>query len=107
MNYPFRFLSLARFIISNVILTFIFKISRLVIVTIHFMKISCLVTIRQLSIHGNARVSCWRPDALPDVNQLGSGKRHWNLTTSSAEMEFCLCIIITIYFENVDVLPCC
>ena len=49
------------------------------------------VTIRHLSIHGNVGMNfcLWRPDVLPDVNQLGLWKTRWNLaTTSSAEVEF-------------------
>ena len=45
-------------------------------------RISCLVTIRQLSIHGNVGTRFWGPDVLPDVNQLGLGKRRFNLATS-------------------------
>ena len=62
---------------------------------------SCLVIIRQSSIHGNVEMSFWWPDVLPDINQLGLGKGHWNQATSSAEVEFCLCtvyIFIYIYF---------
>ena len=44
--------------------------------------------IMQLSIHGNVRTCFWWPDVLSDVNQLDLGKRHWNLATSSAEIEF-------------------
>ena len=44
---------------------------------------SDLVTIRQLSIHGNVGMSFWWPDVLPGVNQLGLRKRRWNLATFS------------------------
>ena len=38
-----------------------------------------LVTIRQLSIPGKVGASFWWRDALPHTNQLGLGKRRWNL----------------------------
>ena len=40
---------------------------------------SRLVTIRQLSIPGKVGASFWWRDALPHTNQLGLGKRRWNL----------------------------
>ena len=49
---------------------------------------SCLVTIGPLSIHGNVGASFWWWDAFPLTNQLGLGKRCWNLETSSAVVEF-------------------
>ena len=42
-----------------------------------FLRKSCLVTIRQLSIHGNVGTSFLWSDVLPDQNQLGLGKTHW------------------------------
>ena len=64
-----------------------------VIVTLHFKKIT-------FSYHQafprNVGTSLWWQDVLPDVNQLGLGKRRWNLVTSSVEVEFHLRTI----FEN-------
>ena len=40
---------------------------------------SRLVTIRQLFIPGKDGASFWWQDALPHTNQLGLGKRRWNL----------------------------
>ena len=44
--------------------------------------------------HGNVGMSFWCSDVLPDANQLGLGKRRWNLATSPAEIEFRLRTII-------------
>ena len=41
-------------------------------------RIFRLVTIRQLSIHGNVGASFWWRGVLPHTNQLGLGKRCWN-----------------------------
>ena len=41
-----------------------------------------------MSIHGKVGASLWWRDALPHTNQLGLGKRCWNLETSSAVVEF-------------------
>ena len=49
---------------------------------------SNLVTLRQLSVHGNVGESFWWWDALPHTTQLGLGKRRFNLETSSAVVEF-------------------
>ena len=56
---------------------FHFGIPHWVIVALLFLRKSCLVTIRQLSIHGNVGTSFLWSDILPDQNQLGLGKRHW------------------------------
>ena len=52
-----------------------FILGFLPLVTIPFSRKSRLITIGQLSIHGNNGSSFWGPDVLPDVNQLGLGKR--------------------------------
>ena len=50
---------------------------------------SCLITIRQLSIHGNVGASFLvAGDAPRHINQLRLGKKRWNLETSSAVVEF-------------------
>ena len=49
---------------------------------------SCLVTIRQLSIHGIVGTSFWWPDVLPGINLLELEKRLWNLAASSVEVDF-------------------
>ena len=51
---------------------------------------------RQPSIHGNVGTSFWWPDDLPDVNQIGLGKRCWNVASYSAEIEFRLCTVLLI-----------
>ena len=63
--------------------------------TLPFKRKFRLVTIRQLSIHGNVWTSFWWPDVLPDVSQLRLGKICWNLPSSSAEIQFCLHIELT------------
>ena len=55
---------------------------------------SCSVTIRQLSIQWNVGRSFWWQNALPGVNQLRLGNRRWILATSSAKVEFRLCISV-------------
>ena len=60
----------------------------------------CERHLRQLSIPGNIETRFWWPDVLPDINQLGLGKRRWNLfylATSSAVVEFCLRTIDNIW----------
>ena len=52
-----------------------------------FLRKSHLVVIKQLSGNVGARFFWWW-DALPHTNQLGLGKRCWNLETSSAVAEF-------------------
>ena len=55
----------------------------------------------QLFIHGNFGTSFWWPDVFPDINQLGLGKKCWNLVTSSAEVEFCLVLSMQIIWWEI------
>ena len=53
-----------------------------------FISIFKFQTVSCLSYLGHRHRSA--SGLLPDVNELGSGKRRWNLANSSAYVEFCL-----------------